>query len=80
MGDFITLLGHLDLSPVNTGLLAVILWLIWRLFQKFESLESPTGTLQQVNSRLAHHDLEIAVLNTKVDTLNERVEGCERSP
>lgn len=76
MGDLFNLLSHLDLSPVNTGLLAIILWLIWRLFQKFESLESPNGTLNGISTRLFHHDLEIAVIETKVNTLEDHIEGC----
>ncbi len=76
MGDFLILLSRLDLSPVNTGLLATILWFIWKLFQKFDALEGPNGTLQQIGARLAHHDLQVAVIDTKVHALEDHVEGC----
>lgn len=78
MGDIIAVLGHLDLSPVNTILLAVILWLIWRLFQKFESLEGPNGTLKQVNDQLSCHDTRLAVLE-KVQEITTDLHDGRRS-
>ena len=78
MGDFLVLLSRLDLSPVNTVLLAVILWLIWKLFQKFGTLEGPNGTLQSISTRLAHHDLQVAVIETEVQSLKDHAEGCTR--
>ena len=34
MGDLITVLNHLDLSPVNTVLLAVLLFILFKVFDK----------------------------------------------
>lgn len=75
MGDIIALLGHLNLSPINTGLLAVILWLIWRLFQKFELLEGSEGTLNQLRERLSRSETRLAVLEKVQDITIDFHEG-----
>lgn len=59
MGDIITILGHLDLSPINTILLGVILWLIWRLFERINSLED----------EIADHQVKLAVAHQRLKNL-----------
>ena len=34
MGDLIAVINHLDLSPINTILLAVLLFILFRVFDK----------------------------------------------
>ena len=47
MGDIIALLNHLDLSPVNTILLAVLLFV---LFKTFDKITTRISALEQQNS------------------------------
>ncbi len=71
MGDIITLLEHLSLSPVNSALLAVIIWLVYRLFQKFDALEGTCGIIQQIRDELADHDTAIEILKERTADLKE---------
>lgn len=72
MGDLIVLLQHLNLSPVITVILAVILWLLYRLFDRFKDLEH--GPLKCLENRLDDHDTQIAVNAQRITTLEDRAD------
>jgi hypothetical protein len=74
VGDLIALLERLNLSPLNSLILAVILWLVWRLYQRFELLEGQCGTIQQIREHLAEHDTQIAVASQRICALEDRQE------
>lgn len=48
MGDLIAVLNHLDLSPVNTVLLAVLLFI---LFKTFDKISIRIAILEDQNGR-----------------------------
>lgn len=69
MGDLISALERLGLSSLNSLLLAVILRLVWRLYQRFDELEGTCGTIQQLREHLAGHDTEIGISKQRLKTL-----------
>lgn len=74
MGDFIAVLERLGVSSVNSVLLAIILWLVWKLYQRFESLEGQCGIIQQLRDHLAEHDTHIEVCKQRLSTIETAIE------
>ena len=85
MGDLITALERLGVGTATAVLLIVIIWLIWKLFCKFEilvgqlaALEGQNGPLQKMEDRIDEHDVCLAVHAQQLKTLevdNARDEG-----
>lgn len=85
MGDILAALERLGVGTATAALLVVIMWLIWQLFGKVEqlvgrlnTLEGQDGPLQKMEDRVDEHDVCLAVHAQQLKQLEfnaERDEG-----
>ena len=85
MGDILAALERLGVGTATAALLVVIMWLIWQLFGKIEQLvgrlnrlEGQDGPLQKMEDRVDEHDVCLAVHAQQLKQLefdSEREDG-----
>ncbi len=85
MGDLVTALERLGVGTATAVLLVTIIWLIWKLFGKFELLvgqlavlEGKDGPLRKMEDRIDEHDVCLAVHAQQLKTIEvdlDRDEG-----
>jgi hypothetical protein len=62
VGDLITLLDHLNLSPLNTFLLVGLFWFLRSIYQRIERLEKDS----------IEHGTAIAIIEARLTKGHER--------
>ena len=74
MGDILGLLQHLNLSPVNTVVLAILAWFIGRLHRRLDALEGPTGALSEIREEINDNAILVARIDERVKAIEDHHE------